>query len=71
MCFVWKHVEVGLLLAKVIYRLLFFWRGGRGCCGSHAIQMLDRSRASIYFTCMYEKMWVLKVDFVFFFLHNR
>lgn len=29
MCFVWKHVEVGLLLAKVIYRLLFFG-GGEG-----------------------------------------
>lgn len=36
MCFVWKHVEVGLLLAKVIYRffrvVFFFLEGLRITC---------------------------------------
>lgn len=36
MCFVWKHVEVDLLLAKVIYRsfrlFFFFLRGLRITC---------------------------------------
>lgn len=61
-CFVWKHVE--FLLAKVIYRWFFFVSGEFFFVGggSHAIQMLDRSRASM--------MFVL-TSFLFAVLHNR